>query len=257
MAKHTKTKSTNPFSSSSSLAPNKTNSTKTNKNPKPKPTKKTKNNNKFQTNIVVKKKKNVVVLSFNNDGGPTGAALEQLSFFIYHNQNSKTNILSSLELEPLNEKCMLELQAQKGGNLGEYMKTAFGKSWREVLCGKQVQEGKVEPGNPTLLVVSSSAIRSLELLRELRPLTSECKPAKLFAKHMKIDEQVDFLKNHVNVASGTPSRIKKLIDMEALGVSRLSVVVIDLHADVKGYSLLTLAQVRFEFIHYPQIISLS
>ncbi|KAK4353019.1 hypothetical protein RND71_028537 [Anisodus tanguticus] len=54
---------------------------------------------------------------------------------------------------------------------------------------------------------------------ELRPLTSECRAAKLFSKHMKIEEQASSLKNRVNIASGTPSRIKKLIDMEALGLS--------------------------------------
>ena len=40
-------------------------------------------------------------------------------------------------------------------------------------------------------------------------------------------------------------RIKKLIDIEALGLSRLSVILLDIHTDVKGYSLLTLPQVRF------------
>lgn len=47
-------------------------------------------------------------------------------------------------------------------------------------------------------------------------------------------------------------RIKKLIDMEALGLSRLAVIVLDMHTDVKGYSLFTLPQVRFG-INFPQI----
>ena len=47
------------------------------------------------------------------------------------------------------------------------MKAAFGASWKEVLCGKQVLEGKVDPGSPVLLVVSSSALRAIELLRFL------------------------------------------------------------------------------------------
>ncbi|CAK9185786.1 unnamed protein product, partial [Ilex paraguariensis] len=41
--------------------------------------------------------------------------------------------------------------------------------------------------------------------------------------------------------------IKKLIDVEALGLSRLAVIVLDMHADVKGYSLFTLPQIRDEF----------
>ncbi|KAK4855650.1 hypothetical protein QYF36_009374 [Acer negundo] len=43
------------------------------------------------------------------------------------------------------------------------------------------------------------------------------------------------------------SRIKKLIDIEALGISRLALIVLDMHVDVKGYSLFTLPQVRDEF----------
>ncbi|KAK7857057.1 hypothetical protein CFP56_019853 [Quercus suber] len=71
---------------------------------------------------------------------------------------------------------------------------------------------------------------------------------------------VSLLKNRVNIASRTPSRlgisgcllpttarIKKLIDIEALAFSRLAVVLLDIHPDVKGYSLFTLPQVRDEF----------
>ena len=57
----------------------------------------------------------------------------------------------------------------------------------------------------------------------MHSLTKECHAVKLFSKHMKIDEQLSLLKDRVNIASGTPSRIKKLFDIEALGLSRLSV----------------------------------
>ncbi|KAK1270765.1 hypothetical protein QJS04_geneDACA004382 [Acorus gramineus] len=42
-------------------------------------------------------------------------------------------------------------------------------------------------------------------------------------------------------------RINKLIDIDALKLSRLSVIVLDLEKDAKGYSLLTLPQVKQEF----------
>ncbi|KAG2296063.1 hypothetical protein Bca4012_002515 [Brassica carinata] len=43
----------------------------------------------------------------------------------------------------------------------------FGSPWREreTLCEGEAIEGKVDPGNPYVLVASSSALRSLELLR--------------------------------------------------------------------------------------------
>ncbi|KAF9597615.1 hypothetical protein IFM89_020094 [Coptis chinensis] len=86
------------------------------------------------------------------------------------------------------------------------MKDASGTSWKEELFEGKLLEGTVNPGDPSILVISTSAIRSLELLR-----------------------------------------IKKLIDMDALGLSRLSVIVMDMHTDAKGYLLLTLPQVSDEF----------
>ncbi|GFY81648.1 hypothetical protein Acr_01g0014560 [Actinidia rufa] len=107
-------------------------------------------------------------------------------------------------------KCILELSQglnQITSNLGDHVKAAFGSSWKEVLCEKQLLEGKIDPGNPALLVISLSALRSLELLRGLRALTGECPAAKLFSKHMKIEVQASSLKSRVNIASGTPSRL--------------------------------------------------
>ncbi|KAK2641727.1 hypothetical protein Ddye_023490 [Dipteronia dyeriana] len=180
---------------------------------------------------------------------PTSAS-EQLSFFLNQFQSANDIQLSSLELESIKESCFLELSKsldQDVKTLGNHLQEAFGPSWKEVLSEKQLVEGKIDPGCPAVLIISTSALRSIELLRGLRSLTTECHVAKLFSKHMKVEEQVSLLKNRVNIASGTPSRIKKLIDIEALGISRLALIVLDRHVDVKGYSLFTLPQVRDEF----------
>ncbi|XAR71120.1 hypothetical protein NMG60_11028239 [Bertholletia excelsa] len=192
-------------------------------------------------------------LNNKNDGSicvASATPAELLRFFINQYQSANAIQLSALELESITDKCILELSqglAQNASNLGEHIKASFGSSWKEVLCEKQLIEGKIDPGSPAVLVISLSALRSLELQRGLRTLTRECPAAKLFSKHMKIEDQVVFLKNRVNIASGTPNRIKKLIDLEALSLSRLEVIVLDLQKDVKGYSLFTLPQVRHEF----------
>ncbi|XP_062108088.1 protein CMS1 [Humulus lupulus] len=178
------------------------------------------------------------------------SASAQLKFFLDQFQSANDIQLSSLELESLKDTCILELAQcanQDTESLGKDVMAAFGSSWKEVLCGKRLLEGKVDPGNPAVLIISASALKSIELLRGFRSLTKECHVVKLFSKHMKVEEQVSLLKNRVNIASGTPSRIKKLIDIEALGLSRLVVIVLDIRPDVKGYSLLTLPQVRDEF----------
>lgn len=173
---------------------------------------------------------------------------EQLGFFL--DRLAIGARLSSLELESVKDTCLLKLSEdldQSPENLIEHMKAFFGSSWKQMLCENHLVEGNIEPGNPSLVVVSLSAVRSLEVHRALRPLTRECPAAKLFSKHIKIEEQVSFLKNRVNIACGTPSRIKKLIDMEALGLTRLKVIVLDMHTDVKGFSLFSLPQIRDEF----------
>ncbi|KAJ8540121.1 hypothetical protein K7X08_026510 [Anisodus acutangulus] len=223
------------------LGPKKVNNTKRKKKEKVKQTKSSNGIAKPKIKVVKEKQLNDVVRF------PTAA--QQLKFFHEQYQSSNRVQLSSLELESFTETCMLELnpdQDQTSSALADHMKGAFGPSWKQILCEKEL-DGKIDPGQPALLVISLAALRSLELLRELRPLTSECRAAKLFSKHMKIEEQASSLKNRVNIASGTPSRIKKLIDMEALGLSRLAVIVLDMKTDAKGYSLLTLPQVRDEF----------
>ncbi|XP_062150106.1 protein CMS1 [Alnus glutinosa] len=178
------------------------------------------------------------------------AAEQQLSFFLDQFQSANGVQLSSLELDSIKDTCIVELSQdmdQEVENLGNHMKAAFGPSWKESLCEKHLLEGKVDPGSPALLIISSSALRSIQLLKGFRSLTKECHAAKLFSKHMKVEEQVSLLKNRVNIASGTPSRIKKLIDIDALGLSRLAVILLDIHPDVKGYSLFTLPQLRDEF----------
>lgn len=176
-------------------------------------------------------------------------SVEQLRFFIGRYESANGMKLSPLELEGFKDTCMVELPQgvdQDVSNFSQHMKAASGASWKKILCEAKLSEG-INEGAPAVLVISVSALRSLELLRGLKPLTRECRPVKLFAKHMKVEEQVALLKGRVNIACGTPSRIKKLIDIDALSLSRLAVVVLDMHRDAKGYSLLTLPQVSDEF----------
>ncbi|OMP07485.1 hypothetical protein COLO4_07298 [Corchorus olitorius] len=213
--------------------------------------KKTKNKHKKNDTEQTKTKTTVVTGDNNNHPPPPPASpSQQLNYFLTQFQSPNGVQLSSLELESLKDSIILDVSQELGQDVMElekHIKDAFRSKWKEELCEGNLIEGKIESGNPAVLAVATSALRSIELLRGMRSLTKECHAVKLFSKHMKIDEQVSLLKNRVNIASGTPSRIKKLIDIEALGLSRLSVILIDIHTDVKGYSLLTLPQVRDEF----------
>ncbi|KAJ7530038.1 hypothetical protein O6H91_15G075900 [Diphasiastrum complanatum] len=166
---------------------------------------------------------------------------------------SASRHLSSLELDPIPDGSIVELSQGRDRmieDLSWHIKNIFGQSWEEALCKGDLRSSKnlqLEAGSPALLVICSSANRCVNLLRGMRAFSSKCKPVKLFAKHIKIEEQTEALKGHTNIGAGTPNRIKKLMDMGALGLSRLEVVILDMEKDAKGLTLFTVPEVREEF----------
>ncbi|RUS85959.1 hypothetical protein EGW08_006288 [Elysia chlorotica] len=84
-------------------------------------------------------------------------------------------------------------------------------------------------GSPCVLIITSSAIRAVELNRSIKDfLDGKCKVAKLFAKHMKVEEQKKFLsKTNCQVGIGTPGRLLLLIKQGVLQLESLVAVVLD------------------------------
>ena len=64
--------------------------------------------------------------------------------------------------------------------------------------------------------MSPSALRCLELIRRLPQLNAGCRVAKLFAKHLRPEEQAaELAARCVCAGAGTPNRLRKLADLEA------------------------------------------
>lgn len=100
-------------------------------------------------------------------------------------------------------------------------------------------------GEPALqvLIIASSALRVLEIIKELVPLKTRI--AKLFARHMKVNEQIDALsKGHFRIGVGTPARINKLIEEKPALFDNVSTVVLDQWVDSKKQTLLSLKDTR-------------
>lgn len=95
---------------------------------------------------------------------------------------------------------------------------------------------------PFVLILSSSAVRANDLAKDLRVKLRNLKTAKLFAKHLKVQAQVDLLQQEFNaLAVGTPNRLAKLLEMGALSLARCRLVVLDTtFKDSKAFNLLTL-----------------
>lgn len=91
-------------------------------------------------------------------------------------------------------------------------------------------------GSPHTLVVTSAALRAADIARALRTFqTKEAAIAKLFAKHIKLREAVEYVKKtRIGFGVGTPSRIIDLLETGALSLSDLEQVVVDCsHIDQK------------------------
>lgn len=99
-------------------------------------------------------------------------------------------------------------------------------------------------GAPVGLLVSPAATSCLSMIRECPQFRKACPIAKLFAKHMKIEDQIVLLNgNRVVLAAGTPNRLCKLLEEGALKLDNLRWVVLDVRLDVKQRTLLDMGDV--------------
>eukprot|EP00897_Mesotaenium_endlicherianum_P011053 jgi/Mesen1/9977/ME000072S09388 len=196
-----------------------------------------------------------------------GASAAELAAWFWEAYSSNfKNSISPLEDQPIPESSMAVLQRAAGedpvATLATHVKALFGPDWRSSLCGgsapsvpgghghKQQAEGQAtdDAEGPALLIICSSAKRCTDMLRGVRPLGRGCRTAKLFAKHIKVQEQMSALQaSPVHVAAGTPNRLNQLVGAGALSVSGLQVLLLDLQRMAKGLTLLDVPELRVDF----------
>jgi hypothetical protein len=95
-------------------------------------------------------------------------------------------------------------------------------------------------GAPSVLVITHSAGRAMDLLRALSPFGARV--SKLFAKHFSVAEAAAALRVDsppAPFAVGTPHRVRALLDDGALSVDALALVVLDNEEDAKTMHVLT------------------
>ena len=102
-------------------------------------------------------------------------------------------------------------------------------------------------GHPLIVIVTMSAIRATEIVASISNKLN-CKIAKLFAKHIKIQEQIEYLNRDVYpIAIGTPHRLHKLLELGALSLTKTRIIILDTQVDMKQFSLFTLPGVKEDF----------
>ena len=93
--------------------------------------------------------------------------------------------------------------------------------------------------SPMILIACVSARRCVAVLKAISSLKVRC--AKLFAKHMDLQQQISQLSSTpFPIAVGTPNRILKLCEDEALNLDSTEFVFIDGHEDAKAFTVCTL-----------------
>ncbi|KAJ1437754.1 U3-containing 90S pre-ribosomal complex subunit-domain containing protein [Ochromonadaceae sp. CCMP2298] len=120
-------------------------------------------------------------------------------------------------------------------------------NYKQLLLNSSVAN-KEDFGCPQLLILCSSAIRATQIIKSISARLIKCRVAKLFAKHFKIEEQMESLsKEYHPIAVGTPNRISKLIELGALSLRRTLLILIDVTPDAKQFTILTLNEVKVDF----------
>ena len=95
--------------------------------------------------------------------------------------------------------------------------------------------------SPMIVIVCLSARRAVSILKELAP--SKTRVAKLFAKHMSIEQQESMLQSSTfGIAVGTPHRLLALArgSKGAFSLQRTQYIVFDKHVNPKNYTVYTL-----------------
>ncbi|PHH74183.1 hypothetical protein CDD82_5052 [Ophiocordyceps australis] len=95
--------------------------------------------------------------------------------------------------------------------------------------------------SPHTLIIAGAGLRAANIARAMRKFSAKDNMvAKLFAKHIKMEEQVAFLQRHkTGIGVGTPARLGELIDSGALSLENLQRLVVDAsHIDQKKRGIL-------------------
>lgn len=117
-------------------------------------------------------------------------------------------------------------------------------------------------GGPSVLIVCAGARRCVEVMKHLTAF--RCQVVKLFAKHLKIEEQKVMLKKGCfPLAVGTPGRMQALAASGALRFDSAALLILDMEKNVKGRDVVDMDGVAKDTMELltrharPQLVSLS
>ncbi|XP_027536883.1 protein CMSS1 isoform X4 [Neopelma chrysocephalum] len=125
-------------------------------------------------------------------------------------------------------------------------------SYLKEICPKwaKLRKNHKEKKSVVMLVICSSALRSLELIKSMTAFKGDCRVLKLFAKHIKIKEQMNMLEKGVfHIGIGTPGRVKALVEQDGLCFNSTRYMILDWNwRDQKLRRMMDIPEIKKETI---------
>ncbi|XP_054433334.1 protein CMSS1 isoform X2 [Pteronotus mesoamericanus] len=176
-----------------------------------------KETNEDSTKTKKRKKKKITDILAKSE--PKPGTPEDLQKLLKDYYSSNRSVIELEELK-LPDSCFLKAN-DLTHSLSSYLKE---------ICPKwaKLRKNHTEKKSVLMLIICSSAVRSLELIRSMTSFRGDSKVIKLFAKHIKVQEQVKLLeKRAMHLGVGTPGRIKELVKQGGLNLNPLKFLVFD------------------------------
>ena len=104
-----------------------------------------------------------------------------------------------------------------------------------------------------VLIISSSAIRATELIRQLGSLRQDLGVGKCFAKHFKIEDQLKFFDSKCpSLSVGTPNRLAKLFSCghKYFNMGSVDLCIIDTQRDLKQRNIFEIPETCSDLLDF-------
>lgn len=104
-----------------------------------------------------------------------------------------------------------------------------------------------------VLILSGSAIRATELIRQLGSIRQDLGVGKCFAKHFKIEDQLKFFDSKCPLISvGTPNRLSKLFSSghKYFTMDTVDLCIIDTHRDAKQRNIFEIPETCTDLLDF-------
>ncbi|KAL7881451.1 hypothetical protein AOLI_G00082990 [Acnodon oligacanthus] len=188
-----------------------------------------------------KRRKKKTITDVLSSSEPVAGSPGDLRGLLENHFGATRSVIEQEELS-LPESCFLTSNDLKH-SLSSYLKEVCPK-WAKV------QKQHTQTCSVVLLIICSSALRTIDLIKQLTTFKGDAKVAKLFAKHIKIEDQIKLLsKGVVHIGVGTPGRVAALIEKEGMNLQSLHYLVLDWnYRDQKQRRMIDIPEVKKDFL---------